>query len=91
MLKPESYNSNLSLCVLHTTQQLADFEVIVDAGKVDRFCEFVTCHNSNDPNKLVSKPRVLVEVFYTGVYAGIEKKKIQSTVQEMLDPQSYCL
>ncbi len=76
---------------VYHTQQLADFEVIVDAGKVDRFCEFVTCHNSNDPNKLVSKPRVLVEVFYTGVYAGIEKKKIQSTVQEMLDPQSYCL
>ncbi len=83
--------STLSLSPKTHTQQLPDFEVIVDAGQADRFCEFMTFHNSNDPNKLVPKPRVLVEVFYTGVYAGIEKKKIQSTVQDMLDPQSYCL
>ena len=85
--------SSICLCAhTHThTQQLEDFEVIVDAGRVDRFCEFMTFYNSNDPNRLISRPRVLVEVFYTGVYAGVQKKKIQATVQEMLDPEHVCL
>ena len=77
----------------HTThtQKLPDFEITVDAGKMDRFSEHVTFHNSSDPNKLISRPRVKVEVFYTGVYGGIDKRMIHSTVQDTLDPEHACL
>lgn len=72
-------------------QQLPDFEVTLDAGKTENFCEHLTFFNNSDPNKSTPRPRVLLEVFYTGVYGGINKDKIKKAVQEAIDPNGCCL
>lgn len=51
----------------------------------------MTFYNSNDPNKELIRQRVLVEVFYTGVFGGINKDMIKKVVQEKVDPENYCL
>jgi len=69
---------------------LPDFEITLDAGKTDRFCEHVTFYNNTDPNKDITRPRVLVEIFYTGVYSGINKDHIKRLMREKLDPNGQC-
>ena len=71
-------------------QKLPDFEVTMDVGKVERFCEHITFFNSSDPNKEVTRPRVLVEVLYTGIFGGINKDMVKKVVQEKVDPHSQC-
>lgn len=74
-------------------QVLPDFEITLDAGKIDRFCEHVTFYNNTDPNKEITRPRVLVEVFYTRQFLGHFTKKeiIKKLLQEKLDPSGNCL
>ena len=72
-------------------QKLPDFEITLDAGRIERFCEHLTFYNNSDPNKSTSRPRVLLEVFYTGVYGGINKDMIKRLVQDTVDPNGYCL
>lgn len=72
-------------------QKLPDFEITLDAGRTERFCEHLTFFNNSDPNKFTSRPRVLLEVFYTGVYGGINKDMIKRVVQEAVDPNGCCL
>lgn len=72
-------------------QRLPDFEVTLDVGKIERFCEHITFLNSNDPNKEATRPRVLVEVLYTGTFGGINKDMVKKVVQEKVDPNAECL
>ena len=69
---------------------MPDFEVTLDAGKVDRFSEHALFFNSSDPEKDVFKPRVLVEVFYTGMWGGLSKDMIKQAVVNTLDPSEQC-
>jgi len=57
---------------------------------VDRFCEHVTFYSSSDENKFNSRPRVLVEVFYTGYWGKIDKDMIKKAVIANLDPSQLC-
>jgi hypothetical protein len=80
--------SDLPLCYF---KDLVDFEITLDAGRTDHFCEHVTFYTNSDPNKEMTRPRVLVEVFNSGVFGSTNKDKIKKLVQEKLDPNSYCL
>ncbi len=57
----------------------------------ERFCQHANFYNSSDPDRFSFKPRVLVEVFYTGMYGvGLPKELIKKAVSEHLDPDSNC-
>ncbi len=45
--------------------------------------------NSNDPNKDHTRPRVLIEVLFSGVFS-VNKEKIKKTVSDILDPEGEC-
>ena len=74
----------------YSLQIIPDFEIILDAGKTDHFCEHVSFYNSNDPNKEISRPRVLIEILYTGAYGGVNKEAIKKLLQQTLDPNGSC-
>ena len=87
----KQYSCNLDVLYYTITSQiLPDFEITLDAGKTDHYCEHVSFYNSNDPNKELTRPRVLAEVLYTGAYGGINKEKIKKLLQEKLDPNGEC-
>ena len=67
-----------------------DFEITLEAERTNNFCEHVTFYNNADPNKEMTRPRVLVEVFNSGVFGSQNKDKIKKLVQERLDPNGYC-
>ena len=69
---------------------LPDYEITLEASKIDGFCEHATFYNNTDPNRDITRPRVLVEVFYTRGYVGVKKDSIKSLVQEKLDPSGHC-
>lgn len=74
-------------------QLFPEFEVTLDAGQVERYQEHAMFYSSSDPDKFTYKPRVLMEVFYTGtdVYSReFNKEMIRRTVCEQLDPENHC-
>ena len=82
-------------CYIHThtlslTQKYPDFEVTLDAGPVNRYCEHAIFYNHTDKSKLTPRPRVLLEIFHSGTIAGIDKDKVKRMVQDTLDPNDCC-
>lgn len=82
------------MCVhfsLPAIQIVPDFEVTLEAGMTERFCQHANFYNSSDPEKLNFKQRVLVEVFYTGMYGvNLPKEQIRGAVIQHLDPENIC-
>ena len=68
---------------------MPDFEVTLDAGSHERFCQHAIFFNSSDKSKFEYKPRVLVEVFYTG-WTAVDKDMVRRTVTTILDPVGAC-
>ena len=68
---------------------MPDFDITLDAGAHDRFCQHATFFNCSDKSKLEYKPRVLVEVFYTG-WTAVEKEMVKRNVTSILDPSGAC-
>lgn len=80
------------LCSL--VQNFPEFEVALDAGQVERFQEIAMLESTNNPDKFIYKPRVLIEVYYTmdKFREGVIRRDqmVRQTVSEQLDPECLC-
>ena len=50
------------------------------------YSKHATFYNSAHPDKGEFRPRVKVEVFYTGVYEGVDSRLVRKLVCQHLDP-----
>jgi len=64
-------------------------EIILDVERINKFSEHITFMSSNDPNKNKIRPRVLLEVLFSGVFS-INKDLIKKITQDVLDPEKEC-
>lgn len=66
---------------------MADFEFFLECGVTQRYSKHATFYNSAHPDKREFRPRVRVEVFYTGVYEAVDSRLVRKLVSQHLDPE----
>ena len=66
---------------------MPDFEFFLECGMLQRYSKHATFYNSAHPDKGQFKPRVRVEVFYTGVYEGVDSRLVRKLISQHLDPE----
>lgn len=67
---------------------MPDFEFFLEGGMIQRYSKHATFYNSAHPDKTEFRPRVRVEVFYTGVYEGVDSRLVKKLISQHLDPES---
>ena len=70
---------------------MPDFEILLDCGATQRYSKHAMFYNSSHPEKEHFRPRVRVEVFYTGEWHSVDPKLVKRLVTQNLDPEGMTL